>query len=103
MQDEWDELYAREEEYWCQKYREYWLHSGDQNTKFFHASAMHKATMKTIFSIKDSCENILTDLEDIRDQGVKFFSDLLAPPPPSHSSDGLLNSFLDAIPNSILA
>ena len=39
LQNEWEELCGREEEYWRQKSRELWLQQGDKNTKYFHASA----------------------------------------------------------------
>ena len=89
LQNEWEELCGREEEYWRQKSRELWLQQGDKNTKYFHASAQKKRAAKTIFSIKDSVTgNVLTNSQHIKEEGVRFFKNLLAPaefPAPSPS------------------
>lgn len=33
------QLLVKEENFWCQRAKTYWLRDGDLNTKFFHASA----------------------------------------------------------------
>ena len=53
LQQDWDELYAREETYWRQKSRELWLQDGDRNTKKIHVSAKQKRVNNSIFQIKD--------------------------------------------------
>lgn len=53
LQEEWEELCAREEVYWRQKSRELWLKEGDCNTKFLHASAQIKKSTKSIHSIQE--------------------------------------------------
>ena len=88
LQEQWEELCSREEMYWRQKSRELWLQDGDRNTKFFHNSAKQKRTSNTIFHTKDASGNLLTNENLIRNEGVKFFKNLLAPevfPSPSTS------------------
>lgn len=38
LKNQYNEILAREEIYWWQKSREYWLKEGHKNTKFFHNS-----------------------------------------------------------------
>jgi hypothetical protein len=52
-----DLLQAREEE-WRQKSRALWLHSGDENTKFFQAYAKGRKMSNTIWGIKDQSRQI---------------------------------------------
>ncbi len=71
---------SREEEYWRQKSREVWLQQGDKNTKKVHASAQQKWVAKSIFQIMDlESSTILTNSQQIKDEGLKFFENLLAP------------------------
>lgn len=64
--------------YWRQKSRELWLKDGDRNTKFFHIAAQIKKEKCSISSIHDSVSGaLLTNGEDIKNEGVKFFSSLL--------------------------
>ena len=80
LKQEWEELCSREEEYWRQKSRELWLQQGDKNTIYFHALAKKKRASQTIFKIKESnLGYILINAKKIRDEGVKFFKNILAP------------------------
>uniref|UniRef100_A0A803PKL9 Uncharacterized protein n=1 Tax=Cannabis sativa TaxID=3483 RepID=A0A803PKL9_CANSA len=49
-----DELLAQEETYWQQRSRVDWLHSGDQNIKFFYAHASSRRSGNKITSLIDS-------------------------------------------------
>ena len=50
-----------------------------QKQKKFHAFAQQKWVVKSIFQIMDSkLGNILTNAQQIRDEGVNFFQNLLA-------------------------
>ena len=98
LQEQWEELCSREELYWRQKLQELWLQDGDRNSKFFHNSAKQKRTNNTIFHIKDASGTLLTNENLIRNEGVKFFKNLLALdvfPSPTTSQVGEL---LDSIP-----
>lgn len=80
LQRDWDELCAREETYWRQKSRELWLQDGDRNTKKIHVSAKQKRVNNSIFQIKDAISgDLITNENLIRNEGVKFFKNLLAP------------------------
>ena len=102
LQLQWEELCAREEMYWRQKSRELWLRDGDRNTKFFHTSAKQKRINSTIFHIKDATFGDPISNENlIRNEGVKFFKNILAPvvlPSPSMSQ---VDELLDSIPKLI--
>ena len=103
LQLQWEELCAREEMYSRQKSRELWLQEGDRNTKKFHTSAKQKRVNSTIFHIKDTTSGDLLSNENlIRNEGVNFFINLLAPvilPSPSTSQ---VDEILDSIPKLII-
>ena len=82
--------------------RELWLQDGDRKTKKFHASTKQKRVNNTIFHIKDAISgDLLTNENLIRNEGVKFFKNLLAPnimPSPTISQ---VDELLDSIPKMI--
>ena len=102
LQQEWDELCTREEVYWRQKSRELWLQEGDRNTKFFHATAKQKRASKTIFQINDADTGVsITNENLIREEGVKFFKNLLAPNSAPSPSEAQVQELLETIPTMI--
>ena len=102
LQQEWDELCTREEMYWRQKSRELWLQEGDRNTKFFHAIAKQKRASKTIFQINDADSGVsITNENLIREEGVKFFKNLLAPNSAPSPSEAQVKELLETIPTMI--
>lgn len=48
---------------------------------FFHSSTKQKKASNTIFIIHDHLENFIFDAEGIQNESVRFFSNLLSPPP----------------------
>ena len=104
LKEEWEELCNREEIYWRQKSRELWLRDSDKNTIFFHETARVKRAVNTIFSIKHSeSGNLIEDDNGIKEEGVCFFSNLLAPPHLDPVDDNLINDFISCIPPLITA
>jgi hypothetical protein len=65
-------LQIREEE-WRQKSWALWLHSGDENTKFFQAYAKGRKMTNTIWGIKDQSGRLQTSFEDMERLGSSHF------------------------------
>jgi len=65
-------LQAREEE-WRKKSRSLWLHSGDENTKFFQAYAKVKEIGKHNMGIKDHTGRMLSLFKDLAQLGSHHF------------------------------
>ena len=104
MKEEWEELCTREDIYWRQKSHELWLRDGDKNTIFFHEIARVKRVVNTIFSIKHSKSgHLIEDDNGIKEEGVFFFSNLLAPPHLDPIDENLINDFISCIPPLITA
>ena len=104
LKEEWEELCSREEIYWRKKSHELWLRDGNKNTIFFHETARVKRAVNTIFSIKHSeSGHLIEDDNGIKEEGVRFFSNLLAPPHLDPIDDNLINDFISCIPPLITA
>ena len=104
LKEEWEELCNRQEIYWRQKSHELWLRDGDKNTILFHEIARDKREVNTIFSIKHSEFGHLIEVDNgIKEEGVHFFSNLLAPPHLDPIGDNLINDFISCIPPLITA
>lgn len=99
MKEEWEELCSREEIYWRQKPCELWLRDGDKKKNFFHETGRVKRAVNTIFSIKHSeSGHLIEDDNGIKEEGVHFFLNLLAPPHLDPIDDNLINDFIICIP-----
>ncbi|XP_070672121.1 uncharacterized protein [Malus domestica] len=48
-----DDLWAQEESYWLRRFRVAWLREGDENTKFFHQSTLHRRRRNKVLKIQD--------------------------------------------------
>lgn len=73
LKQEYEEIIAKEEIFWCQKSRETWLEVGHRNTKFFHNSTkVHRIT-----NIKDSSGGLVKEPKIIADLVVNHFETLL--------------------------
>ncbi|KAF9688550.1 hypothetical protein SADUNF_Sadunf01G0000100 [Salix dunnii] len=70
-------LSKEEEAFYKQRSRVQWLKLGDQNTKFFHRSLMHRRSRNTINSLKDDQGGICTNLKEMGDMAVNYFKNLL--------------------------
>lgn len=69
-------LWDREEKYWHQKSRIYWLKAGDANTKFFHLSTIQRRRRNTIDCIQDEDGRWSMDEIGVRRTFNKYFEKL---------------------------
>lgn len=69
-------MLALESELLRQKSSVKWLQAGDANTADFHSVVPHKRNVNFIGRIKDSSENWIENLDDIKSSAVEFFSNL---------------------------
>jgi hypothetical protein len=77
-------LQEEDDLYWKQRAKVDWMRSGDQNTKFFHASANQKKKNKYIYSISDEHGNLRETQEQVEDAFVHFFTQLFKAEAPSN-------------------
>lgn len=48
------EIYSQQEIFWSQRSKQLWLREGDQNSKYFHASAKVRRKRNHITTLQDS-------------------------------------------------
>ncbi|KAJ6672986.1 hypothetical protein OIU85_014238 [Salix viminalis] len=70
-------LSKEEEAFFKQRSRVQWLKLGDQNTKFFHRSLIHRRSRNSINSLRDDQGGICTNLKEMGDLAVNYFKNLL--------------------------
>ena len=66
-------LLGEKEESWRLKSRALWLECGDNNTKFFHAYAIGRKVVNTIWSLRDKDGNTHFNFADKARCGVVHF------------------------------
>ena len=69
---------------WRQHAKEEWLKFGDQNSKFFHASANQKRKANIIAQISDEVEQVWTSPDDIGAAFVGYFQRLFTTEAPTN-------------------
>ncbi|XP_060957652.1 uncharacterized protein LOC133029176 [Cannabis sativa] len=75
-QNNYFELLAQQEIYWKQRSKQFWLHNGDKNTKYFHASASARKRNNQIRQLQNNAGE-WTDWTTGLDQViVQYFNDL---------------------------
>lgn len=68
------QLLEKQEIYWKQRSKQFWLREGDQNTKFFHNFALALRKMNLLQQIKDSAGAWCETLEEIQVVIEDYFS-----------------------------
>ncbi|KAF7812763.1 ribonuclease H [Senna tora] len=71
---EYQLILSQEEELWASKSRMDWLHLGDSNTTFFHASVIGRRRPNQIFGLMDQVGNWILDPEQIKLLIINYFS-----------------------------
>lgn len=70
------QLLEKQEIYWKQRAKQFWLKEGDQNTRFFHKYASQRNKTNLIARIKDDSGQWCENLEDIQKVIENYFSNL---------------------------
>lgn len=96
LQKKIDELWAQEEMYWGQRARVKWLHEGDRNTNFFHATAIQRRGRNRIQRIKDSNGSWVEGKEDTFKAILNHYEEVYKSDCPSN-----MDSCLDCIPKLV--
>eukprot|EP00253_Pinus_taeda_P008568 PITA_08568 len=99
LTQQWHTRCKQEETLWKQKLRVLWLKEGEQNTKFFHRSAMDYRNANKILELKSSEGGILRNHKDISDLLSNHFSNIAREP--NVNREAAIQEITNAIPNSI--
>ena len=81
-QQQLEERYAQEEILWKQKSRIQWLKERETNTAFFHRSMIQQRHMNIISKLYNSQGEILQSKQQIQEELINYFQDLLTKPGP---------------------
>lgn len=74
--DNYSRLLEKQEVYWKQRSKQFWLREGDQNSKFFHKYERGRKKQNQITRLKDSNDEWQESKEGIRQIIVEYFSGL---------------------------
>eukprot|EP00253_Pinus_taeda_P022384 PITA_22384 len=99
LTQQWHTRCKQEETLWKQKSRVLWLKEGEQNTKFFHRSAIDYRNVNKILELKNSEGQILRNHKDISDLLSNHFSNIAREP--EVNREAAIQEITNAIPNSI--
>lgn len=69
-------LLEKQEIYWAQRAKQFWMQNGDQNTRFFHTYASTRRANNCISRLKDQYGNWKEEEQQIQDIVVKYFDNL---------------------------
>ena len=70
--------HREEESFWQQKTKQTWLHSGDKNTKYFHASVKAERSKNDLDILVDEDGNTHKSEASKEDVAAKYFQDLFS-------------------------
>ncbi|XVE88838.1 hypothetical protein DITRI_Ditri19aG0100900 [Diplodiscus trichospermus] len=95
-------LLVAEESFYKQKSRITWIQEGDFNTKFFQKSVAARRNQNTILSLLDSDGKKLITFEQISEEAINYFKNLLGQTNPDvdgYSMEFLKELISESIPN----
>nr|XP_011465852.1 PREDICTED: uncharacterized protein LOC105351932 [Fragaria vesca subsp. vesca] len=75
---EYNNICEQENLFWRQKSREKWLQDGDKNTRFFHLTTLVRRRRNKIEGIFDAQDVWHTDLNDMKNIAIEFFTNLFS-------------------------
>ncbi|KAL8112353.1 hypothetical protein AgCh_019886 [Apium graveolens] len=84
--NEFHELLKRQEIYWQQRSKQFWLKDGDQNTRLFHKYASSRRRNNTVTKLKDKDDNWRDDVHGVQQVIMEYFENLFTT---SGSTEGL--------------
>lgn len=99
LPQQWHRRCIQEEILWKQKSRVQWLKEGEQNTKFFHRSALDHRSANRILELKNNAGEILKNHNDISALLSDHFSSIAQEPPTNREE--AIKELTAAIPKSI--
>lgn len=70
------EAYNQQEVFWRQRSKQLWLREGDQNSKFFHASAKARHKANHITNMANSDGEVVGRDSGLQEMTVDYFHDL---------------------------
>ncbi|XP_060972489.1 uncharacterized protein LOC115717814 [Cannabis sativa] len=70
------EILAQQELYWKQRSKQFWLHSGDKNSKFFHAMSSSRKRTNNIHQLQQADKLWATWDSGLQDIIVQYFQDI---------------------------
>lgn len=73
---EFMKLLEKQEVYWKQRAKQFWLKEGDQNTRFFHNFASGRKKNNQLVRLKDKRGDWKEDREEIQHIVTEYFEDL---------------------------
>ncbi|XP_074369753.1 uncharacterized protein LOC141711250 [Apium graveolens] len=74
--EEFLKLLEKQEVYWKQRSKQFWLREGDHNTKFFHKFALGRRKRNQVTKLKDSNGEWKEDKDGVRKVIIDYFSEL---------------------------
>ena len=78
LDEQYREVYEREEIMYRQRSRVYWLKAGDQNTKYFQNRASHRKRKNTVKALRREDGTRCTDDDGMRELAASFYEHLFA-------------------------
>ncbi|XP_010430973.1 PREDICTED: uncharacterized protein LOC104715251 [Camelina sativa] len=79
----WEHVAGLEETFLKQRSKLHWLHVGDKNNRAFYNAIKERQSLNFINEVIDPSGRCLTTMDDIKAEGVRFFSHLLTHQPPA--------------------
>jgi hypothetical protein len=78
LKQQLEERYKQEEILWRQKSRVQWLKEGENNTKFFHRSMIHKRYVNHITKLENDQGKSIMDHEGMENELINYYINLLS-------------------------